>query len=198
MESIFICLSHWEKLNLSCVSMKLLKTSIARLLFCFCMFLSLFLCQSCTVTLAIWQHTLMLGSFFVFVLMSWLDNPAAIITCLDGKLITLFFLSGSPLSLIFVHIGFWWDAFSTSRACYASFCFFVFRKWWKVQEWQLEVLYAYKKDNMNNVSMHFPFPSGAPEYFRRVKRVYYCDLTLQRKCLRGKTTAFLYRWITYS
>jgi len=66
--------------------------------------LFLFLCQSCTVALVIWQHALMLGSFFVFVFMSWLDNPATIITCLDGELITMFFLSGSPLSLIFVHI----------------------------------------------------------------------------------------------
>lgn len=93
----------------------------------------------------------------------------------------MFSLAGSPLGLIFVGLGFWW-------VCHAFFCFFVFSKWWKVQEWQIEVLYAYKKNNMNNASIYFPLTSEAQEHFRGVKIMYYSDMALQCKYFGGNNT----------
>lgn len=138
----YLSLSCWEKLILSCVSMKLLKTSIMRFLFCLCMFLSLSVSElHCDI-----------GYMAVYIdllcFTSRLDNPPAIITCFNRTLSTHVFLSWVCAQFdFFVCLGFWW-------VCHAFLCFFVFSKWWKVHEWQIEVLYTYKKNNMNNASIY--------------------------------------------
>lgn len=45
---------------------------------------------------------------------------------------------------------------------------------------------------MNNAIIYFPLTSGAQDYFRGVKRMYYSDMALQYKYLGGNTTQDFY------
>lgn len=93
------------------------------------LYVSVLLCVSCTVTLAIWQNTLI-----------WFDLLYKLISWSSCYQVLLYKKLGTHVFFSCVHR--WFD-FCRSRiwcVCHTPLCSFVFCKWWKLQEWQVEGL----------------------------------------------------------